>query len=207
MEVKYVDISAQYKNQEIKKAVLKTLDEGNFILGPALRMFEENFSKYCGVKHSVGVSSGTDALFLALKMLGIGKGDEVITAPNSFLATTGAILMTGAYPRFADVSEDYNIDPDKIQKAINRKTKAIIPVHLTGNPANIKEILFIARKNNLRVVEDACQAIGSEVNHRKIGSFGDMTAFSLHPLKNLNTCGDGGIITTNSTSYYRKLLL
>ncbi len=209
MEVKYIDLASQYKNnKEIKSAINNILSNSQFILGSAVEEFEKNFACLCGTKYAVGVSSGTDALFLALKILGIGEGDEVITVPNSFLATVGAISITGAFPRLVDVQDDYNINPENIEKVINKKTKAIIPVHLTGNPADMKEINRIAKKYGLYVIEDACQAINASIDdNMKVGSFGDMAAFSLHPLKNLNTCGDGGVITTNSKKYYEQLLL
>jgi dTDP-4-amino-4,6-dideoxygalactose transaminase len=208
MEVKYIDLASQYKNnKEVKSEINDILSSTQFIHGSALEKFEKNFANLCGTKYAIGVSSGTDALFLSLKILGIGKGDEVITAPNSFLATVGAISITGAFPRMVDVQDDYNIDPIKIEKSINKKTKAIIPVHLTGNPAAMIEINKIAKKYNLFVIEDACQAINASINNKKVGSFGDLAAFSLHPLKNLNTCGDGGVITTNSKKYYDQLLL
>ena len=176
-------------------------------MGPAVAEFEENFAAYCGVKYAVGLSSGTDALFLALKVLGIGEGDEVITVPNTFLATVGAIVQAGASPRLVDAAEDYNIDPAQIEAAINDKTRAIIPVHLTGNPARMEEINALARRQDLFVIEDAAQAVGADIGGKKTGSFGEMGVFSLHPLKNLNTCGDGGMLTTDSETYYRELLL
>ncbi|MDP8215595.1 MAG: DegT/DnrJ/EryC1/StrS family aminotransferase [Candidatus Euphemobacter frigidus] len=208
MKIKYLDLPAQFKgNRRIRRVVQEILDSGQFVLGPAVEEFEQNFAELCGVKHAIGISSGTDALFLALKVLGIGSGDEVITVPNSFLATVGAIIQTGAFPRLVDVAEDYNIDIDKIEEAINEKTRAIVPVHLTGNPARIDEIGAIAKKHDLFVVADAAQAVDASINGKKVGSFGDLSAFSLHPLKNLNTCGDGGVITTDSDDYYQQLLL
>ena len=208
MEVKYIDLASQYSdNEELKQAILSILENGQFILGPAVQEFEKNFAELCGVKYAVGLSSGTDALFLALKVLNIGEGDEVITAPNSFLATVGAIASTGAFPRMVDIDEDYNVNPHEIRKSINKNTRAIMPVHLTGNPAKMYEICNLAKKYELHVIEDACQAVDASIDNKKVGSFGVMAAFSLHPLKNLNTCGDGGIITTNSEEYYKKLLL
>ncbi len=208
MRVKYLDLQAQFQeNREIRRVIHEILDSGQFVMGPAVAEFEENFASYCGVKYAVGVDNGTDALFLALKVLGIGEGDEVITAPNTFLATVGAIVQAGAFPRLVDAAEDYNIDPAKIEEAINENTRAIIPVHLTGNPARMEEINALARKHKLFVVEDAAQAIGADIGGKKTGSFGEMGAFSLHPLKNLNTCGDGGMLTTDSEDYSRELLL
>ncbi len=208
MEVKYLNLTAQFKNNEKVKNVLeKIFTECQFVLGAELKEFEKNFAGLCGVNYAVGISNGTNALFLALKILGIGPGDEVITVPNSFLATVGAIVQAGAFPRLVDVADDYNIDPGKLEAAINKKTKAIIPVHLTGNPARMDEIKAIANKHNLYVIEDACQSIDAAIAEKKTGSLGDIAAFSLHPLKNLNTCGDGGIITTNLKDYHEKALL
>jgi len=141
MEVKYLDLRAQFhRNDKIRCAIQDILDSGQFVLGPAVEKFERHFARLCGTRYAVGVDNGTDALFLALKVLGIGRGDEVITVPNTFLATVGAIVQAGAFPRLVDVADDYNIDPDKIEAAINERTKAIIPVHLTGNPARMDEI-------------------------------------------------------------------
>ena len=208
MEVKYLDLQSQFKeNLEVRRVIDEILSSGQFVMGPAVEEFERNFAQLCGVKHSIGVSNGTDAIFLALKVLGIGEGDEVITVPNTFLATVGAIVQTGAFPRLVDVADDYNIDLNKIEAAINERTKAIVPVHLTGNPARMDEIRAIAEKHNLFVVADAAQAVGASINGKKVGSLGDLAAFSLHPLKNLNTCGDGGVITTDSDDYYQQLLL
>lgn len=208
MKVSYLDLPAQFKdNRAILRIIHEILDSGQFVLGPAVEEFERNFAGLCGVRHAIGVSNGTDALFLALKVLGIGEGDEVITVPNTFLATVGAIVQTGAFPRLVDVADDYNIDVGKIEPAINERTKAVVPVHLTGNPARMDEIRAIAEKHDLFVVADAAQGVDASLNGRKVGSLGDLSAFSLHPLKNLNTCGDGGVITTDSDEYYQKLLL
>ena len=208
MKVPYLDLPDQFKdNREVIGAIRDILNPGQFVLGPALEEFEENFARLCQTRYAVGVDNGTDAIFLALKVLGIGPGDEVITVPNTFLATVGAIVQTGAFPRFVDVSEDYNIDVKKIEPAINENTRAILPVHLTGNPARMPEIRAIAEKHGLAIVTDAAQAVDASINGQKVGSLGDLAAFSLHPLKNLNTCGDGGVITTDSKEYYRQLLL
>jgi len=208
MKVPYLDLPAQFKDDRgIWRVIRRILASGQFVLGPALEKFERHFARLCGVKYAIGVSSGTDALFLALKVLGIGAGDEVITPPNTFLATVGAIVASGAFPRLVDVAEDYNIDVGKIEAAVNEKTKAIVPVHLTGNPARMEEIGQIASRHGLFVVEDAAQAVNAGINGKKVGSFGALAAFSLHPLKNLNTCGDGGVITTDSEAYFRQLLL
>ena len=208
MEVKYLDLQSQFKeNQEVRRVIDEILASGQFVMGPAVEEFERNFAELSGVRYAIGISNGTDAIFLSLKVLGVGDGDEVITVPNTFLATVGAIVQTGAFPRLVDVAEDYNIDPDKIEAAINEKTRAIVPVHLTGNPARMDEIQAIADKHDLFVAADAAQAVDASINGRNVGSLGDLSAFSLHPLKNLNTCGDGGVITTDSEDYYQKLLL
>lgn len=208
MKIQYLDLQSQFKeNREVRRVIDEILSSGQFVMGPAVEEFERNFAELCEVRHAVGVSNGTDAIFLALKVLGIGEGDEVITVPNTFLATVGAIVQTGAFPRLVDVADDYNIDPDKIEASINEKTRAIVPVHLTGNPARMAEIRAIADKHDLFVVADAAQAVDASINGRKVGSLGDLSAFSLHPLKNLNTCGDGGVITTDSEDYYQRLML
>ncbi|MEA1928902.1 MAG: DegT/DnrJ/EryC1/StrS family aminotransferase [Candidatus Auribacterota bacterium] len=208
MEVKYLDLQSQFKeNREVRRVIDEILSSGQFVMGRAVEEFERNFAQLCGVKHAIGVSNGTDAIFLALKVLGIGKDDEVITVPNTFLATVGAIVQTGAFPRLVDVADDYNIDPNKIEAAINERTRAIVPVHLTGNPARMDEIRAIAEKHSIFVVADAAQAIDASINGEKVGSLGDLAAFSLHPLKNLNTCGDGGVITTDSDDYHQQLQL
>jgi len=208
MKVPYLDLPAQFKdNRNIWAAIRKILNNGQFVLGPAVERFEREFAGFCRVKHAVAVANGTDAIFLALKTLGVGEGDEVVTVPNTFLSTVGAIVQAGAVPRLVDVGDDYNIDPGQIEDAVTAKTRAIIPVHLTGNPARMEEINKIARKHKLSVVEDAAQAVDAAIDGKKVGSFGDLAAFSLHPLKNLNTCGDGGVITTDSRELARKLFL
>ncbi len=209
MKVPYIDLAGQHR--EIREELLETigavLDSGQFILGELVRSFEQRFAELSGTKYAVGVASGTDALILSMKVLNIGPGDEVITAPNSFLATASSIELVGAKPVFVDVRDDYNIDPDKIEPAITSRTKAIIPVHLTGRPADMFPILKIADRYNLYVIEDAAQAVRAEYHGQRVGSFGTLGCFSLHPLKNLNACGDAGIITTNNSEFYEKLLV
>ena len=209
MKVPYVDIGAQ--NRVLKKDLLAAmeavLDHGNFILGNEVESFERNFAAYCGVPFAVGVNSGTDALFLSLKALGVGPGDEVITAPNSFIATASVISAAGARPVFVDVREDYNIDPSLLPKAITATTKAIIPVHLTGRPADMDAIMNIATREGIYVIEDAAQAAGASYGQKRTGALGHIGCFSLHPLKTLNACGDGGVITTNDREIYEKLRL
>ena len=208
MNIPYVGLKKQHENLkgEIFDAISKVLDHSIFILGNEIKEFEEKFEKYCKVKYAVGVNSGTDALFFALKSISIKKGDEVITVPNSFLASTSSIIAANAKPVLVDVKEDMNINPDLIEPAITKNTKAILPVHLTGKPAEMNKIIKIAEDHNLLVIEDAAQAIGAEYNHKKVGSFGVVNCFSLHPLKNLNACGDGGVITTNNEGIYNWLL-
>jgi len=208
MKVPFVNLGLQY--QALKEDILKVFDvmssSGNYVLNPQLKAFEEEFADYCGTKYAVGVANGTDALFLSLLALGIGNGDEVITAPNSFIASAGAIGTLGAKPVFVDVGEDYNIDPDKIEAAITSRTKALMPVHLTGRIADMGRILPIAQKHNLPIVEDAAQAAGAAYNGKRAGSFGITGCFSLHPLKNLHIHGDGGMITTNDSDLYDQFL-
>jgi len=208
MRVPYIDLVAQFRdNLQVRQVIEEILSSGQFILGSRVEEFERNFARLCGTKWAVGLSSGTDALFLSLKVLGIGEGDEVITVPNSFLSTVGVITTAGAFPRLVDVDKDYNLDPEFLEEVINDKTRAIIPVHLTGTPARMGEINAVARKYGLAVIEDAAQAVDAELNGKKVGGLGDFGAFSLHPLKNLNTCGDGGVLTMNSEEHYQKLLL
>lgn len=207
MKVNYLNLTEQFNDEILWVVVKKQFEECHFIMGPELERFESGFASLCDTPFALGVNSGTDAIFLALKSLNIGLGDEVITPPNSFIATTGAIVATGARPVFVDVAEDYNIDATLIEAAISPVTKAILPVHLTGNPADMKNIMQIARENNLYVIEDAAQAAGASINGQKVGSFGDIGCFSLHPLKNLNVCGDGGVLTVKSEALYNKLSL
>jgi dTDP-4-amino-4,6-dideoxygalactose transaminase len=186
--------------------VNRVLDASNFILGKEVEEFEQRFAAYCDTRHAVGLNSGTDALFLTLKALGIGKGDEVITAPNSFFASAATIALTGARPVLVDVGRDMNIDPDLIKERITKRTRALMPVHLTGKPARMDAICRIARKNNLALVEDAAQAIGAVYKGKKAGSFG-IGCFSLHPLKNLSACGDGGVVVCQNAELAQKLKL
>jgi dTDP-4-amino-4,6-dideoxygalactose transaminase len=174
------------------------LREGRFIFGEQVQTFEERFASLCDVRRAVAVNSGTDALILALRVLGIGPGDEVITPPNSFVATASSIALVGATPVFADVGDDYNLDPAACERAITPRTRAVLPVHLTGRAADMTAILAIARTHGLFVIEDCAQAVLAEHKGRKVGSFGDIGCFSLHPLKTLNACGDAGILTTNA---------
>ncbi len=201
MAVPLLDLKRQYSylKSDMDKAVLNVLDHGWFILGPEVTELEEKLAGLCQVKYSAGVASGTDALLLALRACGIKPGDEVITTAFSFFATAGVIVRLGAKPVFVDIEKDsYNIDPNKIEAAITPKTKVILPVHLFGQVADMDPIMEIAKKHNLKVVEDAAQAIGAEYKNRKAGSFGDFGCFSFYPTKNLGAGGDGGIITCNN---------
>lgn len=208
MKVEYSYLKAQFKNRKrIFEGIENLLETSDFTLGEPMEEFEQKFAKLCDTKYAIGVGSGTDALLLSLKALDVGMGDEVITTPNTFFATVGAIVTAGATPVFVDVNEEYNIDTALIEDAITDKTKVIMPVHLTGCPSDMPTIMDIAHKHNLYVVEDSCQAISASINEKKAGSFGITSAFSLHPLKNLNVWGDGGVITTNSEEIRDKLRL
>ncbi len=199
--VPLVDLKRQYRSikEEVDSAIQDVLETQAFILGPQVKEFESLFASYCNTKHAIGVSSGTDALLLALKSLGIGDGDEVITSPFTFFATVGSICNTGAKPVFADIEpESFNIRSDLIEKCISNKTKAIIPVHIYGQCADMDPILEIAKKHDIRVIEDSAQSIGAEYKDKKSGSIGDLGCFSFFPSKNLGGLGDGGMITCNS---------
>lgn len=210
MQVKFIDLDAQY--QEIKKKVGRSLrglfNRGDFILGEDVKRFEAEFSIFCGCRYGVGVNSGTDALFLSLLSLGIGKGDEVIVPAFTFIATAFAVSFTGARPVFADIdAQTYNLEVEKMEAALTKRTKAIIPVHLFGQPADMSEILAFAKANKLKVIEDAAQAHGARYRQRPVGSLGDVGCFSLYPTKNLGGFGDGGMIVTQSRPLYEKLRL
>ncbi len=180
---------------------------GDFTLGRAVDDFEGRFAEKIGVRHVIGVGSGTDALFLSLKAIGVGDGDEVITTPFTFYATIGAIVTAGARPVFVDIGNDYNLDVSKIEAAITPRTKAILPVHWSGKPCNMDAICDIAKRNGIEVVEDACHAILASYKGRPAGGFGIAGCFSMHPLKNLNVWGDGGVICTNDDAFAHKLRL
>ena len=199
MKIPYVNLAAQHApiKAEILKAIEGVLDGGQFILGDVVAEFEAAFAKLVGTKHAIAVNSGTDALILALRALKIGPGDEVITAPNSFVASASSIALVGARPVFVDVRPDMNIDATKLEAAITRRTRAIMPVHLTGHACDMEPILEVASHHKLSIVEDAAQAILAEYRGKRVGSFGNMGCFSLHPLKTLNAIGDGGVVTTN----------
>ena len=179
------------------RAVDKVLSHGQIVLGPEVRQFEGRIARFCGVTYAVGVNSGSDALYFALRALGIGPGDQVITSCLSFVATANAISMTGAQPVFVDIRDDFNIDPQKIIKAINPRTKAIVPVHFTGKMCAMKAIMSIARQYKLKVVEDAAQAFGASISAKKAGSWGHVSALSMNPMKVLAACGEAGAVISN----------
>ena len=209
MKIKHNYLSEQFQNpKKIFKLIGDTVKFNDFTLGRYVDEFEKQFCKYQKVKYAVGVGSGTDAIFLSLKALNIKEGDEVITPTYSFYATAGAIATTGAKPVYVDIKKDLNIDEEKIEKKITKKTKAIVPVHWSGRICNMKKIVQLAKKYKLHIVEDACHAILAHDDKKKFaGNFGITGCFSMHPLKNLNVWGDGGVITTNNKKIYEKLKL
>lgn len=208
IKVPFVNLPLQHNT--LKQALLDSIgelfDSGQYILGPAVESFEIAFAALCGSTHTVGVDNGTNALLLSLKSLGIGAGDEVITAANSFLASASCIALVGARPVLADVQNDFTIDPEYVESVITSRTKAIIPVHITGRPAQMDSLMALARKHGVHVVEDAAQAVGATYDNKPVGSFGIAGCFSFHPLKILSAVGDGGAITTSNTELYKKLI-
>jgi dTDP-4-amino-4,6-dideoxygalactose transaminase len=198
-EIPFVDLARQFRSieTELNQAFLDVGRSGGYIMGEKLESFERKAADFLGVSHVLGVADGSDAMFLILKALGIGPGDEVITATNSFIASAWVIVAAGAKPILVDVGDDLNVDPKSISAAITQHTRAIIPVHLTGRPAPMDEINAIAQRYGLHVVEDAAQAIGARYKGKRVGGLGVAAGFSLHPLKNLGVYGDGGLITTN----------
>ena len=208
MEIPFVDLRAQYRSirEEIDKAIVDVISDSAFIGGPFVRSFESAFAEFCGAKHCIGVGNGTDAIFLVLKAQGIGAGDEVITAANSFIATSEAISMTGAKVVFADIHPDtFNMDAAEIGKRVNRNTKAIVPVHLYGQPADMDPILELAGKFGLKVIEDAAQAHGALYKGKKVGTMGNAGCFSFYPGKNLGAYGDAGAVVTNDDELGMKI--
>ena len=208
MKVPFLDLKAQYltiKN-EIDDAIDAVIENTAFSGGPFVEKFEQEFAEFCQCNYAIGVSSGTSALWLAMQGLGIGQGDEVITVPNTFIATVEAITFCGATPVFVEIDEKtYNINPFLIEAAITSKTKAIVPVHLFGQMADMDPIIEIARKHNLYVIEDACQAHGAEYKGKKAGSIGDAGCFSFYPGKNLGAYGEAGAVTSNSIELAEKI--
>lgn len=208
MNIPLMDLKAQYRSirDEVLKAVEGVLEGGRYILGPEVKALEEEVAALCGVDHGVGVANGTDALVLVLDALGIGPGDEVITTPFTFFATAESISRVGATPVFVDIDPGtFNLDASEIRRRITPRTKAILPVHIFGQPADMDEVMEVAEESGLWVIEDACQAIGAEYRGRKVGSLGHAACFSFFPTKNLGGYGDGGMIVTDDESLARKL--
>ena len=198
MNIPFFDYKRQLKKikPEINKAINSVLDSGRLILGPRVEEFENNFAKFIGVKYGIGVNSGTDAIKIASKALGIKNGDEIITVANTAVPTISAVRETGAIPKFVDIKNDYTIDENKIENKITKKTRAILVVHLYGHGCNMQAITKIAKKNKLKIIEDCAQASGTIINNKKAGSLGDISCFSFYPTKNLGAYGDAGIILT-----------
>jgi dTDP-4-amino-4,6-dideoxygalactose transaminase len=204
-----LDLAAEYRElkPEIDAAIARVFESSQFILGPETDAFEEEFAAYCNVEHAIGVNSGTSALHLALLAAGIGPGDEVITVPFTFFATVATIGYAGATPVYVDIepSGTFNMDVAQIEAAITERTRAILPVHLYGQPADMDPILEIARRHKLVVIEDVAQAHGAEYRGRRSGSIGDMGCFSFYPTKNLGAAGEGGLVTTNNAEYAKTI--
>jgi len=210
MKVPFVDFLPQYKEtkKQINAGLKKVFEKSNFILGQEVKDFEAEFAHYCEASYGIGVNSGTDALHLALRAAGVKEGDEVILPAYTFIATALAVSYVGAKPVFVDIQEDiYNIDPEKVRQAITPRTKAIIPVHLYGQAANIAEIVRIANEKNIAVIEDCAQAHGAQYQHKKVGSFGLAGCFSFYPTKGLGAFGDGGMIITSDEAFFKRVLM
>ena len=208
LQVPLLDIPASYEQilSDVEKKISEVIRSGRFILGPVVEELEARITDYCGTKYAIGVSSGTDALLISLMAAGIGEGDEVITTPFTFFATAGSIARVGAHPVFVDIEpETFNIDPKQIENKITDKTRALMPVHLYGQCANMDSILEVARRHGLAVIEDAAQAIGSEYKGQRAGSIGDYGCLSFFPTKNLGGFGDGGMVTTSSKELYERV--
>jgi dTDP-4-amino-4,6-dideoxygalactose transaminase len=207
--IPYVNLAAQYaaERDELIPIIDRILATGHWIGGDVIAELESEIAAYCGVKHALALNSGTDALILGLTALDVGPGDEVITPPNSFVASTAAIVHVGARPVFVDVLADQNIDPERVEAAITPRTKAIMPVHLTGRIAEMNAIGRIASRHNLFVIEDAAQSIGSRYAGKGSGAIGHVGCFSTHALKNLNACGDGGVLATNDDAIAERVRL
>ena len=206
--IPFVDLKAQYANikSEVNAAIAGVLESCQFSLGSEVAAFEQEFAAYCGTKQGVAVNTGTSALHLSLLAAGIGRSDEVITVPFTFVATVAAVHYCGARPILVDIDPRYfNMDPNRVEAAITKRTKAILPVHLYGQPADMDPILDIARRHKLLVIEDACQAHGTEYKGRRAGSLGDIGCFSFYPGKNLGAYGEGGIVVTNNAEYARTI--
>jgi dTDP-4-amino-4,6-dideoxygalactose transaminase len=200
-----LDLQQRLLKPELMTAIESVIDGGQFILGGEVAEFERRFAELTGSPAAVGIASGTCALLLALRALGIGEGDEVVTPANSFVASAATIALAGARPVLVDVRDDFNVDPDLVERAVTGRTRAIVPVHLTGRPAAMDRIEEIARRRGLAIIEDAAQAVGARLGGRSVGTFGEIGCFSLHPLKNLGACGDAGIVTVSDESLARAL--
>lgn len=207
--VPYTDLAAESRELEalLVSAFRRVMRSGRYILGPELAAFEAEFAAYCGVPHAVGTSSGTSALVITLRALGMPADAEVVTVTNSFVVTAAAIVLAGAKPVFADIGDDGNMDPASFEAAITPLTRAVVPVHLAGRPARMVEIMKIAERYGLLVVEDAAQAVGAKLHGQRVGSFGNAACFSLNPLKNLYAYGDGGIVTTKDPLLANKIMM
>ena len=207
MKVDILDLKQRYQEEKtgLLKCIKRVLQKGNLILTPEVESFEKAVTKFTRSKYCLGVNSGTDALMLSLWSAGVKRGDEVITSPISFIATSNSICHIGATPVFVDIDDDLNINPDLIEKAITKRTRAIMPVHWTGRVCKMDKILRIAKKYNLLVVEDAAQAMGAYFKNKHAGTFGKISGFSAHPFKNLNAVGDAGFVTTNEKKLYDKI--
>jgi dTDP-4-amino-4,6-dideoxygalactose transaminase len=204
----FLDLKAQFASirEEVMAAIVRVMESQHFILGPEVKLFEEEIAAKVGAEHAIGCASGTDALILSLMAAQLGEGDEVITTPFSFIATAGSIAIAGAKPAFVDIDPlTYNIDPQRIEAAITPNTRAIMPVHLFGLSADMTPILEIAHQHNLVVIEDAAQAIGSRYKGQNVGNIGDFGCFSFFPSKNLGGAGDGGLVTTNNDIFAERL--
>ncbi len=202
--IPYFDLPAQLRplRKELDAAIARTLDQCSFCLGPDVAQFERDFARYCGAQHAVGFNSGTSALHVAMLLLKIGPGDEVITTPQTFVATSWAISYVGARPVYVDIDDaTFNLDPKLVERAITPRTRAIMPVHLYGHPCNLDPLLEICRKYGLPLVEDAAQAHGAKYRGKTVGTFGDLSGFSFYPGKNLGACGEGGALVTNDAAH------
>jgi dTDP-4-amino-4,6-dideoxygalactose transaminase len=207
-KIPFIDLKSQHLDlsDEINEAINSILSAGSFTLGAAVRDFERAFADYCGVSYGIGVGSGTDALHFALRGFGVGPGDEVITVPNTFIATVEAIRMCGARPVFVDIDRDtYLVDTRSLDRAITGKTKAVIPVHLYGQPVDIRQMVDLCAERGIKVIEDACQAHGASMAGVKTGAFGDAACFSFYPTKNLGGIGDGGMVVTNDPALKNRV--
>ncbi len=203
-KVPYLDLPAQFRGirKEIDAALARTLDNCSFCLGPDVVQFEKDFAKFCSAEHGVAFNSGTSALHVAMMLAGVGQGDEVITTPHTFVATSWAISYVGAKPVYVDIEDaTFNLDPKNIERAITPRTKVVMPVHLYGHPFDVDPILAICKKHNLKLVEDACQAHGAKYKGKTVGTFGEAAGFSFYPGKNLGAAGEGGALVTNNAAH------